>query len=215
MKKSLIVSMIFFVIIAVFALYIVLSKGHIGNYALVSIEEVEGEEEEVIQPKLLLELEKDFLLSTNKKETLPIKVSIEGEGEVLLENVELESSDETIVKINDDYELVAVKDGIAQITAKYDGIETTQDVKVITPIKSMTFTTTNSTVRVGKDLQMKLQTSPANAYVKGLEYTSSDEAIAVVDSSGIVTGVSAGSVTITVYDPYTELEKTVKLTIKK
>lgn len=215
MKKALIISIIIFVIIAGFALYIVLNKGHIGNYALVAIEEVKEAEEEIIEPKLVLELEKDYLLSTKKKETVPIKVSIEGEGEVLLENVELESSDEDVVKINDDYELVAVKDGTAQITARYDGIEATQEVKVITPIKSMTFTSTSSTVRVGKDLQMKLQTSPSNAYVKGLEYTSSDEEIAVVDSSGIVTGVSAGSVTITVYDPYTELEKSVKLTIKK
>ncbi len=214
MKKALIISIIIFVIIACAALYIVLNKGHIGNYALVAIEDVK-KEEEIIEPKLVLELEQDYLLSTKKKETVPIKVSIEGEGEVLLENVELESSDEDVVKINDDFELVAVKDGIAQITARYDGIEATQEVKVITPIKSMTFTSTSSSVRVGKDLQMKLQTSPSNAYVKGLEYTSSDEKIAVVDSSGIVTGVSAGSVTITVYDPYTEIEKSVKLTIRK
>lgn len=214
MKKALIISIIIFVVIACAALYIVLNKGHIGSYALVAIEDVK-KEEEIIEPKLVLELEQDYLLSTKKKETVPIKVSIEGEGEVLIENVELESSDEEVVKINDDFELVAVKDGIAQITARYDGIEATQEVKVITPIKSMTFTSTSSSVRVGKDLQMKLQTSPSNAYVKGLEYTSSDEEIAVVDSSGIVTGVSAGSVTITVYDPYTEIEKSVKLTIRK
>ena len=214
MKKALIISIIIFVIIACVALHIVLNKGHVGTYALVQIDDAQ-KEEEVIQPKLILELEQDYLLSTKKKETVPIKVSIEGEGEVLLENVELESSDEEVVKINDEYELVAVKDGTATITATYDGIEATQDVKVITPIKSMTFTSTNSTVRIGKDLQMKLQTSPSNAYVKGLEYTSSDDSIAVVDSSGIVTVVSEGLDTITVYDPYTELEKSVKVTIKK
>lgn len=214
MKKTLIVSIVIFVILACVALYLVLSKGHVGNHALVAIEEVINEEE-VIEPKLVLNLEQDYLFSTNKKETVPITVSIEGEGEVLLENVELESSDEKVVTINSDYELVAVKDGTAQITARYDGIEAVQDVKVITPIKSMTFTSTSSTIRVGKDLQMKLQTSPSNAYVKGLEYTSSDEEIATVDSSGIVTGVSVGKVTITVYDPYTELEKSVNLTIKK
>lgn len=215
MKKPLIITIVIFIIIACIALYIVLNKGHIGSHALVAIEDVKEENEEIIEPKLSLELEKDFLLSTNKKETIPIKVAIEGEGEVAIESVELESSDEGIVKINDDYELVAVKDGTATITAKYDGIETSKDIKVITPIKSMKFSSTNSTVRVGKELQMKLQTSPSNAYVKGLEYSSSDEDIAVVDSSGIVTGVSAGNVTITVYDPYTELEKSVKLTIKK
>lgn len=214
MKKSLIISIVIFVIIACIALVIVLSKGHIGNYAFVKIEEV-AEKEEIIEPKLLLELEQDYLFSTKKKETVPLTVSIEGEGEVLLDNVELESSDEKVVKINDDYELVAVKDGTATITARYDGLEVTQDVKVITPIKSMTFVSPSSSIRVGKDLQMKLTTSPSNAYVRGLEYTSSDEEIAVVDSSGIVTGVSKGSVTITVYDPYTELEKTIKLTIRK
>ena len=106
-------------------------------------------------------------------------------------------------------------------TWHYTKVKNQDEIKPIfivameTSIKSMTFTSTNSTVRIGKDLQMKLQTSPSNAYVKGLEYTSSDDSIAVVDSSGIVTGVSEGSVTITVYDPYTELEKSVKLTIKK
>ena len=122
MKKTLIITIVIFIIIAFIALYIVLNKGHIGSHALVAIENVEEETEEIIEPKLSLELEKDFLLSTNKKETLPIKVTIEGEGEVLLESVELESSDETVVKINDDYELVAVKDGTATITARYDGI---------------------------------------------------------------------------------------------
>lgn len=214
MKKALVVSIIIFVIIAFTALFIVLNKGHIGNYALIAIEEVE-DTEEVIEPKLSLDLEQDYLFSTKKKETVPIKVSIEGEGEVSLENVELSSSDEEVVEINEDYELVAVSDGTAVITAVYDGIEVSKEVKVITPIKSMTFTSTSSSIRVGKDLQMKLQTSPSNAYVKGLEYSSSDEEIATVDSSGIVTGVSAGSVTITVYDSYTELEKSVKLTIRK
>ena len=214
MKKSLAVSIIIFVIIAEAAIFIILNKGHIGDLALFPIEEV-SEVQEIIEPKLILELEKDYLLSTKKKETVPITVSIEGEGEVSLENVELESSDEKVVKINDDYELVAVKDGTAIITAIYDGLEATGEVKVITPIQSMTFTTTNSTVRVGKDLQMKLTTSPSNAYVKGLEYFSSDDEIAEVDSSGIVTGISAGSVTISVYDPYSDIEKSVKLTIRK
>lgn len=213
MKKSLVISIVIFVIIACVALYIVLNKGHVGSYALVAVEETE--EEEIIVPKLVIDFEQDFLFSTKKKETVPLTVTIEGEGPVLLENVELESSDEKVVKINEDFELVAVKDGTATITAKYDGLEVSKDIKVITPIKSMTFLTTNSTVRIGKDLQMKLTTNPSNAYIKGLEYTSSDEDIAVVDSSGIVTGVSAGKVTITVYDPYTELEKSVKLTIRK
>ena len=94
-------------------------------------------------------------------------------------------------------------------------MDATADIRVITPIKSMTFTSTNSTIRVGKDLQMKLKVSPSDAYIDTLTYTSSDEEIATVDASGIVTGVAPGKVTITVYDSYTDTEKSVKLTIKK
>ena len=214
MKKSLAISLIIFVIVALCSLFIVLTKGHIGSYALVPIEDLK-ESEEIIQPKLVIDLTQDFLLSTNKKETVPIRVLFEDEGEISLENVELESSDEKVFKINDKYEMVSVNDGTATLTARYDGIESTQEIKVVTPIKSMTFTSTSSSIRVGKDLQMKLQTSPANAYVRGLEYYSSDEEIAIVDSSGIVTGVAPGNVTITVYDPYSEIEKSVKLVIRK
>jgi hypothetical protein len=211
-KKALIISIIVFIIVAAVALYLVLNKGHIGNYSLVAVGE-EEEVEEVILPQLSLEFSQDYLSSTNKKETVSMNVSIDGEE--VTDGVEFETSDEKIVKINKDNELVAVSDGKVTIKAKYDGLEVTKDIRVITPIKSMTFTTTNSVVRVGKDLQMKLQVSPTTAYVNGLEYTSSDEDIAVVDSSGIVTGVSAGSVKITVYDPYSEIEKSVNLTIKK
>ena len=79
----------------------------------------------------------------------------------------------------------------------------------------MTFTTTNSTVRIGKDLQMKLKVTPNDASMDTLTYTSSDESIATVNGNGIVTGVSAGKVTITVYDSYTDTKKSVNLTIRK
>ena len=105
--------------------------------------------------------------------------------------------------------------GKASITAKKDNLETSIDLRVIIPITSMTFTTTNSVVRVGKSLQMKLVAKPTDASIETLKYESSDEEIATVNSNGIVTGVSPGNVTITVTDKYSELEKSLKLTIKK
>ena len=212
MKKTLIISITIFVVVSLIALFLVLNKGHIGKIALVPTS-AEAENEEVILPQLTLELEKEYLSSKDKKDTSTMTVS--KDGEVVTEGVEFESSDENVVKINKDNELVPVKDGKATIKAKYDGIETTKDIKVITPIKSMTFTSTNSTIRVGKDLQMKLKVTPSDACIDTLKYTSSDESIATVDNSGIVTGVSAGKVKITVYDSYTETEKTINLTIRK
>ena len=65
------------------------------------------------------------------------------------------------------------------------------------------------------DLQMKLKVTPNDASMDTLTYTSSDEEIATVNANGIVTGISAGKVTITVHDSYTDAEKSVNLTIRK
>ena len=209
MKKSLIFSIIVFILVASCALYLVLNKGHIGDINLVS---TEGSEDTVM-PNLTLELEKKYLSSKDKDDTCKMTVCID--SEIVTTGVEFESSNEEVVKINKNNELVPVNDGKAEITAKYDGMEAKAKIEVITPIKSMTFTTTNSTIRVGKDLQLKLKVTPSDAYMDTIKYTSSDESIATVSPNGIVTGIAPGKVTITLFDSYTETEKTVNLTIRK
>ena len=217
MKKGLMISIIVFVIVLGVAIFLVLNKGHIGSYSLVDIGQVSSSngdnQEEVIMPKLTLEIDKDYLSSKDKKDYSEMTVTID--GEVVTDGVEFSSSNDKVVKVNNNDEVVPVGDGKATITAKYDGMEATDEIRVITPIKSMTFTTTNSTVRIGKDLQMKLKVTPNDASMDTLTYTSSDESIATVNGNGIVTGVSAGKVTITVYDSYTDTKKSVNLTIRK
>lgn len=209
MKKSLIFSIIVFILVALCALYLVLNKGHIGDINLVSTEGLE----DAVMPNLTLELEKKYLSSKDKDDTCKMTVCID--SEIVTTGVEFESSNEEVVKINENNELVPVNDGKAEITAKYDGMEVNAKIEVITPIKSMTFTTTNSTIRVGKDLQLKLKVTPSDAYMNTISYTSSDESIATVSPNGIVTGIAPGKVTITLFDSYTETEKTVNLTIRK
>ena len=118
-------------------------------------------------------------------------MTVSKDGEIITEGVEFESSNEDVVEINEDNELEAVSDGKATIKAKYDGLEATADIRVIIPIKSMSFTTTNKTIRVGKDLQMKLKLTPSNASTDTLTYTSSDEEIASTYSG--VTGARSVS----------------------
>ena len=217
MKKGLMISIIVFLIVLGVAIFLVLNKGHIGSYSLVDIGQVSSSngdnQEEVIMPKLTLEIDKDYLSSKDKKDYSEMTVTID--GEVVTDGVEFSSSNDKVVKVNNNDEVVPVGDGKATITAKYDGMEATDEIRVITPIKSMTFTTTNSTVRIGKDLQMKLKVTPNDASMDTLTYTSSDESIATVNGNGIVTGVSEGKVTITVYDSYTDTKKSVNLTIRK
>lgn len=208
MEKSLKISIIVFVIVALIALYLVVNKGHVGNTSLVA---TEGEE--VVIPKLTLELEKKYLSSKDKNDKCKMTVSMD--SEYVTTGVKFVSSNEDVAKINEDNEIVPVSDGKAEITAIYDGVEATEKIEVITPIKSMTFTTTNSTIRVGKDLQLKLKVTPSDAYMNTISYTSSDESIATVSPNGIVTGVAPGKVTITLFDSYTETTKTVNLNVKK
>lgn len=207
------ISIVIFVILAIVALFVILNKGKIGGYSLVKIETLSGSE--VAEPdenKMEISVGQKYL-SAKKDEETEISVFIEGE-QVDLAEVELTSSNEDVLEIEDGI-AKAVSVGNATITAKKDDLEATIDLHVITPITSISFTSTSSTIRVGKELQMKLVAKPSDANIETLKYESSDEEIATVNSNGIVTGVAPGKVTITVTDTYSEIEKSVNLTIKK
>lgn len=213
------ISIIIFIILAVIAVFIILNKGKIGEYSLVKIEtsadsdnkQTESVEEQK-KDEMEISIEKKFL-STKTKEEEELTVLINGE-EIDSSEVEFESSNEDVIKIKDGI-AKAVSVGKATITATKDDLTAKVDVRAIIPIKSITFSTTNSTVRVGKSLQMKLVATPSDASIESLKYESSDEEIATVNNNGIVTGVSPGKVTITVTDTYSGIKKSVNLTIRK
>lgn len=211
-------SIVLFVILAILALFIILNKGKIAGYSLVKLESSSNSGNDGSGPdaapkdEMEISAEKRYL-SSKKKEEVALSIFVNGE-EIDMAEVELTSSNEDVVEVEEGI-ATAVSDGKATITAKKDDLEATIDLHVITPIKSISFTATNSTIRVGKELQMKLVAKPSDASIETLKYESSDEEIATVNSNGIVTGVSPGKVTITVKDTYSEIEKSVNLTIKK
>ena len=209
-NKNLIISICIFIIVGMSSLLLVLNKGHIGKSGLVSLKD-SSEIESQNKPKLELILEKEYLSSKIEEEVF---LSATVDGEKIIKGIEYKSSDENIAKIVDG-KVVAVKNGKVSITAMYDGQTDTKEIQVITPIKNMSFTSTSKSIRVGKELQMKLQVTPSDANINTLKYTSSDEEIATVNANGIVTGVSAGKVTITVKDEYNDMEKSIDLIIRK
>ena len=210
-------SIILFLILSIVALMIILNKGKVGSYSLVKIQNTSGSETtnsepEVKKDEMQISVDKKYL-SVKSKETGNLTVTINGEP-IDISEVEIESSNEEVIKVVDGL-VKAVSVGKATITATKDDLTATIDLRAIIPIKSIQFTTTNSVVRVGKSLQMKLIAIPSDVSIETLKYESSDETIATVNSNGIVTGVAPGNVTITVKDIYSEIEKSVKLTIKK
>lgn len=207
-KKLLVFSIVLFIIVAIIALSIVLSKGTIFGMRLVSLE-TSADSVETFNADVKLNIGKEFI-SAKGEEITP---ELTADGLIVSSGYELVSDNEDVAKIVDN-KVVGVSEGKVNITAKYNGKEATEKVKVIVPMTKMTFTTTSSSIRVGKDLQVKLQMQPSNASIDPITYTSSDETVATVNQNGIVTGVSAGTVTITVNDAYTGTTKTVKLTVK-
>ena len=197
--------LIIFLLVAAIGLFLVINKGHIGSYSLVYSEPVPDR-------NLVVEKEKEYISSVDKEK---LNIVVKMDGEEVTGSYNLTSSDEKIVKITNNNEIQAVSDGKATIKLEYEGAMTEFDIKVITPIKTMTFTTTNSIIRIGKELQLKLKTTPSDASLDSLRYLSSDEEVATVNANGIVTGVSEGKVTITIVDDYTGVEKEVYLTVKK
>lgn len=66
-----------------------------------------------------------------------------------------------------------------------------------THVESISMTPATASIAVGATQQMAIAFTPADADNKNVAYTSSAPAVATVNASGLVTGVSAGSATIT------------------
>lgn len=145
------------------------------------------------------------------------KVSAElNEGETLELFYKLEPSDATtqgvvwasdntdVATVDEDGLVTAVKAGTATITVSVKGQREIKATCTIT-VKSSTIAVTKLTlsqssaeVSVGKTLTLTCTIEPTDATNKELIWSSSDETIATVDAQGVVTGVKAGPVTITV-----------------
>lgn len=108
------------------------------------------------------------------------------------------SSDTTVATV-DNGVITGVKEGTATITvtSQADTTKTatcTVTVKKAEEALSISLDKATAEVEIGKDITLKATTTPADG-VK-VTWTSSDSAIAKVDSTGKVTGVKAGEATI-------------------
>ena len=78
-------------------------------------------------------------------------------------------------------------------------IETILDFNVVEfiDVSSITLDPVNANIRINETLKLGLVITPANASNQTVGWSSSDETVATVDATGLVTGISQGTVTIT------------------
>jgi len=116
------------------------------------------------------------------------------------QNVTWTSSNTAVATVNTSGLVTAVSAGTATITVKtVDGNKTATSAITVAaiPVSSVAVSPTSTSLYAGNTQQLSATISPANATNKNVTWSSSNNAIATVNSSGLVTAVSAGTATIT------------------
>ena len=111
------------------------------------------------------------------------------------------SSDPSIATVDSNGVVKGIKTGTVTITVTTANGKTATCTVVVTDssvnVKKITLTPEEPIIGLGHVTQINATIEPENATNRELVWTSSDSSIATVDSNGVVTGIKAGTVTIT------------------
>ena len=138
-----------------------------------------------------------------KGDTYQLKVSTVKPSNATNKKYTWSSSDKKIATVSSTGVVKGVKAGTVTITCKAadgSGKKATCKVTIKNPvlIKTIKLNATNKTINSGKTVQLKVSSvTPSNASIKKYTWSSSNTKVATVSSSGLVTGVKGGTVTIT------------------
>ena len=148
----------------------------------------------VNQPLKAIKMD-DIALETNGHTSETVAYTLEP-ADTTEDDVTLSVADESIAKLEGN-KLVAVSDGTTKITATSGIVKTSAKVTVTTKVEQITLDKTEGILTVGNSVTVTATVTPDNATNATVNWTSSDEKVATVDSNGKVTAVAAGNATIT------------------
>ena len=147
----------------------------------------------VNQPLKAIKMD-DIALETNGHSSETVAYTLEP-ADTTEDDVTLSVADESIAKLEGN-KLVAVSDGTTKITATSGIVKTSAKVTVGKAIESITLDSNEGVLTVGNSVTVTATVTPDNATNATVNWTSSDEKVATVDSNGKVTAVAAGNATI-------------------
>ena len=141
-------------------------------------------------------------------------------------NVIWSSSDESIVTVDQDGKVTAVKEGVAVITVTAEDGDKTATCEVTIkkkeepapepiPVVGVSLDKTELELIEGETAELVAIVTPKDADNKNVTWSSSDESIATVDQNGKVTAVKEGVAIITVTTEDGDKTATCKVTVKK
>lgn len=148
----------------------------------------------VSQPLMAIRMD-DIDLQTNGQSSATVNYTLVP-ADTTEDNVTLSVDDESIARL-DGNRIIAVNNGETKITATCGIVKTSAKVTVTTKVEQITLNKTEGVLTVGNSVTVTATVTPDNATNTTVNWTSSDEKVATVDSNGKVTVVAAGNATIT------------------
>lgn len=142
---------------------------------------------------------KNLTLKKGKSMTLKVKV-VSTNKQKVSQKVTYKSSRPKIVAVSGKGKVTAKKNGTATITitSKANAKKNVKlTVKVGTPVTGITLDKTKATVQTGKSITLKATVKPRKPTTKGVIWSTSNPAVATVNSKGVVKTLKAGTVKIT------------------
>lgn len=130
------------------------------------------------------------------------------------------TSDDNILKIDNEGKMTAIKEGIVKVYSKVKGCnnkgETTVVVKPLVNLKNIKISGIDvNNVSVGDKIPLKIQLEPKNVSYNKLSFKSSDDKVAQVDENGIINTLTTGKVTITVGCENSDKTESLEFTVKE
>ena len=147
----------------------------------------------VNQPLKAIKMD-DIALETNGHTSETVAYTLEP-ADTTEDDVILSVADESVAKLEGN-KLVAVSDGTTKTTATSGIVKTSAKVTVTTKVEQIALSKTEGVLTVGNSVTITATVTPDNATNATVNWTSSDEKVATVDSNGKVTAVAAGNATI-------------------
>ena len=103
------------------------------------------------------------------------------------------SDDTSVAKVSSDGRVTAVGGGVATITLLcVNGMTATTVVYVPSDVRSIRLDQSEVKIGVGEEVKLSATVQPVNARNQALSWESSDTSVAVVDQSGLITGIARG-----------------------
>jgi len=108
------------------------------------------------------------------------------------------SSDDSVATVNSSGNVTAVSEGTAVITASAGGFSAACTVTVEPRLRGITLNKSTLSLQAGKTESLEVSYQPSQPSGVSVNWTSSNNSVATVNSSGTVTAVKAGTAVITV-----------------